>query len=477
MPYGLPKNYNLFNPADVITREIDETQTRRSVFGRVNYAYDNRYLASVSLRRDGDSRFGANNKFQTFPAVSLGWNVHNESFFSSNLLSQLKLRFSRGSLGTTSFLGSYDALRILSPAPTAFGTGFLIPQNVANPDLTWQKNTETNFGLNLGFLKNRFTFGVDYYTSETKGMLINQSVSEVLGTPSVILNRGDVKSSGWEFELGAALIRKSNFRWNVNANLSTVQTQITSLGDLTELPRVIYGGPAGRGPQFRNYVGGELGEMWGLQVIREVKSIHIQDPTRNIGFNSGVWYAVDQNKDNVINQDDWVKLGTNKPDFYWGLNSQWSYKSFDMSLQLQGSHGAKVYNIDPIYYQSQFEDRTRASFDLNNDGKADANGLPYVQTRDAHGAGIQDASYIALRNMTIGYTLNPNWGSKIGISSARVYVASTNLFYKIADNYTSFNPEGVETNNTGYQGPTTYGYQEGASPLVRSFTLGLNINF
>ncbi len=125
VPYGRPLNYNLFNPADVITREIDETQTRRSVFGRVNYAYDDRYLASVSIRRDGDSRFGVNNKYQTFPAVSVGWNVHNESFFSSNLLSQLKLRFSRGSLGTTSFLGSYDALNILSPAPTALGTDFI----------------------------------------------------------------------------------------------------------------------------------------------------------------------------------------------------------------------------------------------------------------------------------------------------------------------------------------------------------------
>lgn len=477
VPFGQPLNYALFSPADVITREIDETQSRRSVFGRVNYAYDDRYLASVSIRRDGDSRFGSNNKFQTFPAVSAGWNIHKESFFKSNLISQLKLRFSRGSLGTTSFLGSYDALSILSPSPTFLGTGFLIPQNVANPDLTWQSNTETNYGLSSGFLNNRFTFGVDYYTSDTKDMLINQSVSEVLGTPSVILNRGDVTSSGWEFELGATIINKADFRWNASANLSTVKTKITSLGDLQELPRVVYGGPAGRGPQFRNYVGGELGEMWGLEVVSEVESTFIQDPTQNIGFNSGVWYVVDQNKDGVINQADWVKLGTANPKFYWGLNTQLTYKNFDMSLQFQGSQGAKLYNIDPIYWKSQFADKTRTSFDLNNDGKADHNGLHYVQSRDAHGSMMQDASYLALRNMTIGYTLNPKWGSKVGISSARVYTAATNLFYKMAKNYTSYNPEGVETTNGGYQGPTTYGYQEGASPIVRSFTLGLNINF
>ncbi len=221
----------------------------------------------------------------------------------------------------------------------------------------------------------------------------------------------------------------------------------------------------------------KLGEMWGLEVVREVESIYIADPTLNIGFNSGVWYVVDQNKDGVINQDDWVKLGSNKPDFYWGLNSQFSYKNFDVSLQFQGSQGAEVYNLDPIYWKSQFADRTRASFDLDNDGKADHNGLHYIQTRDAHGAGVQDASYIALRNMTIGYTLKPDWMRKAGISSARVYAAATNLFYRMANNYTSFNPEGVETTNTGYLGPTTYGYQEGASPIVRGFTLGVNLKF
>lgn len=186
VPIGQPLNYSYLKPADINTRLRDETVSRRSVFGRVNYAYDNRYLASVSIRRDGDSRFGANNRFEVFPAVSLGWNVHNEAFYNSAFLTDLKLRFSRGTLGTTSFLGSYSALSLLQAQPTIFGTGFLIPSNVANPDLTWQSNTETNFGVNLGFLDNRFTVGVDYYTSDIKDMLINQSVSEVLGTPSIV---------------------------------------------------------------------------------------------------------------------------------------------------------------------------------------------------------------------------------------------------------------------------------------------------
>ena len=478
VPIGLPINYNQFDPADVVTSERDDTRTRRSVFGRINYAYDNRYLFSASLRRDGDSRFGANNRFETFPALSVGWNVHNEAFWKSETWSLFKPRFSIGSLGTTSFLGSYDALSLLGTAPTAFGNGFLIPDNVANPDLTWQTNTETNYGVDLGFVNNRFRLSVDYYTSDIEDMLINQSVSEVLGTPSIVLNRGDVTSSGLEIELNAGIIQTQDFSWNIGANLSTVDTEITSLGDLDELPRVVYGGPSGRGPEFRNYVGGEIGEMWGYEVIREVESIHIADPSRNIGFGSSEWYVVDQNGDGQITyEDDYVKLGSATPDFYWGLNSSMRYKDFDLSLQFQGSEGAEVYNIDPIYWKSQFGGRVRDSFDANDDGIADANGLHYVQTRNAHGSGIQDASYIALRNLTLGYTLNPDLTSKIGLSSVRLYLAGTNLLYLFGDNYTSFNPEGVETTNNGYLGPTTYGYQEGASPIVRSYTLGLNVNF
>ena len=477
VPFGDILNYNLFDPEDIVVTEREETRSRRSVFGRITYAFDDRYLLSASVRRDGDSRFGANNRFETFPALSVGWNIHNESFLKdSETLSRLKLRFSTGSLGTTSFLGSYDALSLLNPAPTAVGNGFLISSNVANPDLTWQTNTETNYGIDLGFLNNRFTLGVDYYTSNVENILLGKSVSEVLGTTSVTINAGDIESSGVELELSAALVGKQDFTWNISANLSSVNTEIKDLDGLDELPPTIYG-QSGRGPEFRNYVGGEIGEMWGLETIGEVESIHIADPTRTVGATSGEYYVKDQNGDGEIDRDDYVKIGQNSPDFYYGLNSEMRYKAFDMSFQIQGSEGAQVFNIDPLYWQSQFGGRLRDSFDANDDGIADGNGEFYTRARDQTDATVQDASYIALRNLTLGYTLNSELTSKVGVHSARVYLAATNLLYLWSDDYTSFNPEGVETTNTGYLGPTTYGVQVGASPIVRSFTLGLNINF
>jgi len=479
VPINLPLNYSLFNAEDVVSNRVDEVQARRGIFGRVAYAYDDRYLVSASLRRDGDSRFGANEKYAVFPAASLGWNMHKENFLQDNeTLSTLKLRFSMGSLGTSSDLGSYSSLSVLGTSSTAFGTGFLIPDEVANADLTWQTNTETNYGVDTGFLDNRLKFSVDYYTSDVNNMLIQQSVSEVLGTDQVRLNRGDITSSGLELELNARIIQNDEFTWNMGANLSTVNSEITSLGAVDELPRQIYGGPSGRGVEFRNYVGGELGEMWGYESAGQVESIYIEDPTRSIGYTSGVQYVVDQNNDGQITyEDDYVKLGSATPDFYWGVSSNMNYKDFDLSFQLQGAQGAELYNIDPIYWQSQFRDATNTAFDANSDGIADNNGKHYLQTRDVHGALIQDASYIALRNLTIGYTLNSELTDKIGVGSLRLYLAGTNLLYLMGNDYTSFNPEGIETENSNYGGPTTYGYQEGASPIVRSFTFGLNVNF
>ncbi|MBD0851722.1 TonB-dependent receptor [Maribacter arenosus] len=478
------QNYNLFNPADITVTERDETRNRESIFGRINYAYDDRFLVSVSARRDGDSRFGANKRYETFPALSLGWNVHNESFLAdSKALSQLKLRFSTGSLGTTSFLGSYDALSLLEPQATIYGTGFLIPNNVANPDLTWQTNTETNYGIDLGFVNNRFRLGVDYYTSDIQDILINQSVSEVLGTTSIVLNSGDVRSSGLEFQLDAKVIYTEDFSWSFNANFSTVDTEIKELGGLSELPQAIYG-TSGRGPVFRNYVGGEIGEMWALETIGDVEMIYLEDGTRNPNNRTGESYVVDQNGDGVIDNTrsvedggDLVKVGSNNPDFYWGMSHNFGYKDFDLSFQFQGSHGAEVYNIDPHYFGSEFGGRLVDSFDADNDGIADNNGEYYIGNRFQTDAYVQDASFIALRNLTVGYTLNPELTSKVGINSVRLYAAATNLLYIMADNYTSYNPEGVVTSGSDYLGPTTYGAQLGASPIVRSFTLGLNVNF
>ena len=146
-------------------------------------------------------------------------------------------------------------------------------------------------------------------------------------------------------------------------------------------------------------------------------------------------------------------------------------------MQFQGAQGGEVWNVDPLYYGSQWGRALKDDFDADGDGIADATGQHYARNRDETDAMIQDASYLALRNLTIGYNVNPDWLRQAGIGSLRLYLASTNLLYLMGEDYTSFNPEGVEITNDDYLGPTTYGLQVGASPVVRSFTFGVNLNF
>ena len=485
---GEPLNYALLSPADVIVSERDEQINRESVFGRINFAYDNRYLVSASVRRDGDSRFGANNKYEIFPAISLGWNMHNESFFNSNgILSDAKLRFSYGSLGTTSNLGAYNSLSFLNPTAGVLGNAFIIPNDTSNPNLTWQTNTETNIGLNLGFKQNRFRLGVDYYTSDIENILIDLSVSEVLGRSSIRLNSGDVRSSGIELELGATLVNNSNLSWDLGANFSTVNTEITDLGPLDQLPDAQYG-TSGRAAVYRNYVGGEIGEIWALETDGWVEEKHMINPLDVIGNSSGEVYVIDQNGDgkidakpynaeNPLEGGDLIKKGSNTPDFYWGLNSSVGFNAFDLGLQFQGSHGGVLYNVDPLYNGSNWGGRLRSSFDAEGDGIEDATGKHYKRARDITDIVVQDAGFIALRNLTLGYTLGADKVDKIGLGSVRIYGAASNLLYLMGSDYTSYNPEGINTTNSGYLGPTTYGHQEGASPVLRTFTMGVNVNF
>lgn len=477
VPYSDIINFNLLQPADIIVTETEATRTRKSLFGRFQYAFDNRYLFSASVRRDGDSRFGSNKQYGVFPAVSAGWNVHNEAFWNVESINRLKVRVSTGLLGTSSFLNDYDAQSLLNPTTTVFGTGFGISGNINNPDLTWQTNRETNFGFDLEMLKSRFMIGANYYISDIQNMLLGNTVSyTTVGQSSYISNTGDMRSSGIELELNARILRKKDFTWDMNANISTVNTEITDLGNVTELPQVQYG-QSGRGPVFRNYVGGAIGEMWGLETTGEVEMLYLEDPTRHPNNTSGESYVVDQNGDGEIDEEDYVKIGQATPDFYWGLGTTVNYNGFDLSMQWQGSHGAEVYNIDPLYLESQWSGRLVDSFDANDDGIADHNGQHYIGNRNQTDAGIQSASYVALRNITIGYTFKNEWIRKTGLSQFRVYAAASNLLYFMGGNYTGYNPEGVETTNTGYLGPTTYGVQVGASPIVRSFTVGLNVNF
>lgn len=444
--------------------------TRQSGFFRANYAFDDLYLLSFSIRRDGDSRFGKENKWGNFPAASLGWNVHNESFFESisDTWSALKLRASYGSLGTTSGLGAYSHLSNLRTNQITLGDEILIAfkqGNLANPDLGWQKNTETNFGADLGFLNNKIRLGLDYFTSTTEDLLLDRDLPQVTGFNSIDINLGELESNGWEVELGTT-IGTDNFSWTINASASGTETIVNDLAGAEQIDER----PDTRAPIFRTALGRGISEFYGYKATNEVISEeYLEYPGYPI--NGGVSHVLveDINNDGEINEDDIVYLGDNSPDFIWGLSNNFSYKSLDLSFTLQGAHGAEVANADPFYYETHWRGGYNDLYEIDN--PTDAYRLQDKRNTDVF---IQDASFVSLRNLTFGFTLRDNSAiNKAGIESLRIYFASSNLLYLTASDYTSFNPEGVNLEDS----PTSFGAQRGATPITRSISYGINLNF
>ena len=443
---------------------------RKSFFARANYAFDDRYLVSMSIRRDGDSRFGADNKWGTFPAGSIGWNVHNESFFEplADVVSNFKLRASYGRLGSTAGTGAYQSLALIdTDTSISFGDQVetvFTASGLENVNLSWQITEEQDYGLDLGLLNNKIRIGFDYFISTTIDMLFEKPISSITGFNEIDINQGEIESKGLEFELSATAIATDDFRWNVSGNISTVETDVISMGDQTE---IIETPDSSRPVEFRTTVGRGIAEFWGYRTVSEISSDQLKEPYYPIGVKAGDVIVEDVNNDGQIDDDDKVFLGSNTPDFTWGFSSDMKYKDFDFTFVLQGSHGAEIANIDPFYYETKWKGQDYIdSFDQT-----------FIAEKSATDYVIQDASFVALRNITLGYTLSSekvNALTQIGLQSIRLYAAATNLLYVTSDDYTSFNPEGV---NRSDDNPITFGLQRGATPIARSFTMGLNVNF
>lgn len=443
--------------------------TMVSAFFRLNYSYQNKYIASVSSRWDGSSRFGEENKWAYFPAFSLAWRVSEEEFIKSiDFISELKIRASYGSTGNNN-IGDYTALAVVQPGSNAtFGTVYqgFTQSSIANPTLSWEKTNETDFGLDLGIFDSRISIGVDYYNIETDQLLLDKEIPSVTGFTSTWTNLGIVRNKGWEFEITSHNVVKDNFKWITTANFYTNDNELVDMGGVDEL---ISTPDSKRPSQFIARVGQPLVQFYGYEVDYtmgengEVPRNMLSTPYYPIDVESADVYVKDQNGDGVINEDDRVVLGDPYYDFNWSITNEFTYKNFDLSFMFEGSHGAQVYNVDSYYYGTQWKGGHVAGVE-NED---------FLQSKIVTNWNIQDASYITLRNLMVGYSLPSQLTERIGINRLRIYATASNLLYFMADNYTGLNPEGVNL----FTDNITWGYQRGAIPVQRSFCFGIDIKF
>ncbi len=465
--------------------EINSEYNKIGYFARVNYVYNGKYLFNASFRRDGSSVFGPNTKYGNFPAVSIGWNVSDEAFLAGNsLISDLKLRVSYGETGSERFnvgdevINRWPYLALLDNT-NAVIEGQVVngasPLNIANSLLQWEASQEFNPAIDFGFLGNRITGSLDYYQRTSESLLLENPVSYVTGFSSGIVNLGKVRNEGFELEVRTVNMDNKGFKWNTAVIASTNQNELLEFGDSDG---ALIQDQYGRNSQWINLIGNPISSFYGYVVDTEnyddadFRVAYVDNPWNRINGQAEDVIVRDLNGDGRITEDDKTILGDPYPDILMSITNEFSYKNFDLSFMIQGSFGAQVNNIGDQYFYNWFGNSTRSG----GAEQAVEDGLvphvSFIQEKVLTSEVIASADYVSLRNVTFGYNFKDVLLSKIGLSGLRIYASGQNLIYRTADDYHGFNPEHIDDDN-----PRAYGAQRAGTPLFRTMTLGLNVNF
>jgi len=455
-----------------------------SFFTRVNYILRGRYIFTATARTDGSSRFGADNRWGFFPSGAVAWRVSDEPFLAqSSAVSNLKVRTSYGLTGNTD-IGAYRSLATYSPDASYIFGGDLVPgvgpDNIANPDLRWEKTAQFNVGLDLGLLNDRVGITVDYYTKTTEDLLLSRAIPASSGFSTSLQNIGSVENRGLELSLNAAIIRNNNFSWVLDGNVTFNRNEVLDLGDDTELTFPTRTGRVNDaqtvilrpGEPIGSFFGYVFDGIWQSQEEIDASEVNYGNPR------VGSVRLADTNNDGQLNADDKTIIGNAVPDFLYGINNNFTFGNFDLSIFLQGSQGNEIMNFNngELIYMG-LGGRENKQVEVLNTFLPGREGNSTTQVPQV-GTGqngpldtrfIEDGSYLRIRNVLIGYNLplqNVSW-----ISSLRVYASAQNLY--TFTNYSGFDPEV----NVGGQNNVIRGVDFVGLPNVRSYTLGLNVRF
>ncbi len=480
----LLKNFQGATLVDLPT-EINTELKKLGYFARVNYAYKGKYLVNASFRRDGSSVFGIDSKWGNFPAVSVGWNVAKENFLvNSDAVNTMKFRASYGLTGAENFnvgddiVNSWPYLALLQNS-NSIDNGSIAagvsPLNIANTLLQWEASKELTVGLDYGFFNNRISGSIDYYERTSDELLLNNPVSYISGFNSGIVNLGEVQNKGVELELRTRNVSNENFSWNSTFIASTNKNELLSFGDSNN---ALIEDDYGRNSQWINRIGEPISSFWGYVVDEEAfdetsfRTTYVDSPWNRINGQSDDTIVKDLNGDGLITEEDKTILGSPYPDLVYSFTNEFKFGNVDFSFMVQGSLGAQVNNIGDQYFYNWFGNRTRSGGEL----EAVANGLvsdvSFIQEKVLTSDVIASADYFSLRNVNLGYNFSNDVAERIGVSGLRVYATAQNLLYITADDYHGFNPEHIDGSN-----PRAYGSQRAGTPIFRTVTFGLNVDF
>lgn len=465
---------------------------RASFFGRLNYNYDDRYLVQATMRYDGSSKFGSDERWATFPSVALGWRITEEKFFPKNtVLNNLKLRFSWGRLGNEGALGKYDFLASIYTSNT-FYQGYVrgnganpwpgsIARGLENRSLKWETTDTKNIGVDFGFFGNKLTGALNYYQNITRDLLITKVLPPSAGLDSPVLNVGEIENNGLELELNWNQTVK-DFTYNIGFNMFTTRNRVKSLSDSSQ---VLYGEGLKYGDEHfptQTKVGKPIGAFYlyktkGLfQSDDEVsKHVNSEDKLLQPNAEAGDIRFVDTNGDGVINDDDKVYAGSGIPKVEANINFNASYKGFDLSIILGSAFGHKLYNGNKYFYQGMNSGSNFLTSSLKAWRPDNTNtGVPRAIYQDPNGNTresdrfLENGNFLRLRQLQVGYTLPKLVTMKINIERLRFYVSGENLF--TITGYDGIDPEFS-------RGVLNIGVDRLIYPFTRSFTVGAQLSF
>lgn len=512
-----------------------------SFFGRANYGFDDRYLISASVRSDGSSKFGPDNKWSLFPSASVAWKISNEPFFDKwkDHINDLKLRVSYGQAGNNR-IEDFLYIQQFTTGTQYWLNDVLIPGFVptalANADLVWERIVSRNIGLDVSLLQNRLQFSLDVYKNTTKDLLVLVPIPTSSGYNRQIQNVGSTENNGVELQINATPVSRKNFNWTVNFNMSANKNKVLSLGQFQKSYLENSGWGFSNTPaDYLVRVGDPVGSMWGfvtdgyytLDQFDYDAVTKIYTLKSGIANNAAITSTLAQpgalrfrdiagapdstgkptGPDGKIDDNDKTIIGNAQPKLFGGLNQQFTYKNFDISIFINYQIGGDVYNANKLEFTSGYTVNANLLSVMNDRWRVvDANGNILQRTvtisgtqyvvgesketlaaANAHNPGlwfpstastsftlhswaVEKASFLRINNITIGYTLPASISRKAKLERARFYVTVNNL--AVITNYTGYDPEV----NARRGNPVTPGVDYSAYPRSRTFIAGVNLS-
>lgn len=474
---------NLWGANDVGGGGVFSEETFTSLFGRINYDYEDKYIFMASLRRDGSSKFAPGSRYGLFPAVSAAWRISEEPFMQEqSLFSDLKVRLSYGVSGNDQ-ISNYAWQGVVSYGgqymfgPTAGSDGVVTteyPASIENPNLKWETNEQYNAGIDLSMFSDRVQLVADYYVRNTRDMLLSRPLPTENGiSGSIMDNIGDMTNRGIELALTTNNIRKSDFNWTTTWIFNKIWNKATSIHTTDGILRL------GSGEYDVVWIieGQEMFQLYGYKMLGVFETeAQLEEYPRPRDSKLGDPITEDVNKDGEINSDDFQYLGNALPDFTFGLNNSLTYKNFDLNIIVDGSQGASKYL--PLLRNQSWLSPTEGNlskfiYDRSGTIYGAAN-LDYSGNRlwqDSYH--IFDASYIRIKSLTLGYRLPVSVCEKLSINSLRLSLSIQNLW--TFTDYPWYNPQANYF--SGSPGSAQFGVDYGGAPLSRTYALGINLTF